>query len=72
MLSRHDAVRQRLGTRVSPATHPLSPLEECDARESKSRREGRDLTGDDAAGRVVMNDTSSRGRDDTRLPSGEP
>jgi hypothetical protein len=60
------------GDRVSHATYPLSPLEECDARESKSRREGRDLARDNAAGRVVMNDTSSGGRDDTRLPVGEP
>ena len=51
---------------------PPSPLEECDACDGKSRREGTDLASEDTAGRAVMNDTSSCWREDIRLPVGEP
>ena len=58
--------------RIRTAECPPSPLEECDACDGKSRREGADLARENAAGRAVMNDTSSGRREDTRLPVGEP
>src|SRR5712692_1090063 len=63
---------QRPRIRIRTAQCPPSPLEECDACDSKSRREGPDLAGENAAGRAVMNDTSSCWREDARLPVGEP
>jgi hypothetical protein len=58
--------------RMRTAECPPSPLEECDACDGKCRREGSDLASENAAGRTVMNDTSSRWREDTRLPVSEP
>ncbi len=63
---------QRPRIRVRTATCPPSPLEECDACDGESCREGPDLAGENAARRAKMNDTSSCRREDTRLPVGEP
>src|ERR1700733_12081397 len=62
---------RRRRIRVRTAEWPPSPLEECDACDGKSRREGSDLASENAAGRAVMNDTSSRWREDPRLPVGK-
>ena len=63
---------QRPRIRARTAECPLSPLEECDACDGKRRHEGSDLASENAAGRAVMNDTSSGWREDTRLPVAEP
>ena len=63
---------QRPRIRIRTAECPPSPLEECDACEGKSRRDGSDLAGENAAGRPIMSDASSCWREDTRLPVGKP
>lgn len=62
---------QRPRIRIRTAECPPPPLEECNAYDGKSRREGSDLASENAAGRAVMNDASSCRREDTRLPVGE-
>ena len=63
---------QRARIRIRTAECPPSPLEECDACDGKNRCKGSDLASENAAGGVVMNDTSSCWREDTRLPVSEP